>query len=178
MPFTVEDGTGVADANAFVSLEVADAYHAVRGNTAWTGAVSSPPDAKEAAIVRASAALSGSYSWKGTRLKGRGQGLAWPRTGATDGEGCDVPADTVPAEIVAACCEMAMRELVKPGSLLPDFQPNKQVKATQVGPLSKEYFAPAGGADSVKPVLLIVRELIGGLVASGSNALAGTTIRG
>ena len=178
MPLVVEDGTGRADADAFVSLDDCDDYHAARANSAWTGVESSPPEEKEAAIRRATTALATAFEWKGTKLNGRDQALPWPRTGVEDEEGDDVASDEVPREIVAACCEMALRELVKPGSLTPDFQPNKQVKATQVGPISKEYFAPSGGADAVRPVLLIVQDLVGGLVKTGTNALAGTSIRG
>lgn len=49
MAFTVEDGTGVTDANSWTDVAFADAYFADRAITAWTGSNS----VKEAALIRA-----------------------------------------------------------------------------------------------------------------------------
>ena len=45
-----EDGTGLASANAYVSIEFADEYFSARKNEAWAGLDSA---AKEAAIIKA-----------------------------------------------------------------------------------------------------------------------------
>ena len=50
MAFTVEDGSGVEDANAYVEFAYVDEFHLDRGNTEWTGADS----VKQSAIIRAS----------------------------------------------------------------------------------------------------------------------------
>jgi hypothetical protein len=48
--FTVEDGSGVVGANAYLSVVDADDYHAGRANPAWSSADLA---AKQAAIVKA-----------------------------------------------------------------------------------------------------------------------------
>ena len=76
MALTVEDGTGKADADAFVSVEDCDTYCEARGLTDWTGVADSPADTKEAAIRRATDHLSAAYAWKGAKRNGRSQALA------------------------------------------------------------------------------------------------------
>ena len=49
MAFVTEDGTGLAEANSYVSVAEADAYHADRGNAAWIGEDS----AKQSALIKA-----------------------------------------------------------------------------------------------------------------------------
>lgn len=173
MPLTVEDGTGLAAADAFVSLADADAYHTARGNSTWTG-----DDAdKEAAIRRASFFLSNSFRWKGYRLNGRTQALAWPRHDVVDGESWSVSADAVPQEIRDATAEIAVRELVSPGSMTPDVTMADKVKRERVGPIEVEYANASAAADASRPILLIVRDMIGGLLAGSSNALVGRAVR-
>ena len=83
----------------------ADAYHLDAGNAAWTG---SDAD-KLAALTRASAYVDSLALRKrkngnvctmfgGTKLGGRDQVLAWPRIGAIDVDGLEVPSSNVPFE--------------------------------------------------------------------------------
>lgn len=175
MALTVEDGTGLADADAFVSLDDVTAYHAARETEAWT---TGDPSAQEAAVRRASFFLSNSFAWKGYRLNGRVQALAWPRHDVVDAEGWTVPADAVPPEIKDATAEIALRELVSPGSMSPDVTMADKVKSQRVGEIAVEYAHVSTGPEASRPVLLIVRDLIGGLLASGSgNMLVGRAVR-
>ncbi|MAR55997.1 MAG: hypothetical protein CMM93_02335 [Rickettsiales bacterium] len=77
MAFVTEDGTGLAEANSYVSVAEADAYHADRGNAAWIGEDS----AKQSALIKATDYLEQTYGrrWKGERLYAD-QALEWPRT--------------------------------------------------------------------------------------------------
>lgn len=174
MAITVEDGTGLAAADAFVSVAYADAYHSARGNSTWTGT-----DAvKEAAIVRATFYLSNSYRWQGYKVNQRAQALAWPRTGVMDADGYSVPDDEVPDEIEQACAEIALRELVTPGTMTPDYTPSERVKSERFGAVAFEYDLSAKGADSARPILLVVRDLIGPLLAAGQGtSISGTVDR-
>lgn len=165
---------GASDADALVSTADCDAYHLARGTTAWTGEEAD----KEAAIRRATSWLSTAFSWKGYRTNGRDQSLAWPRADVEDGEGEDVPEDEVPVEIVNACCEAAVYELANPGGLSPTVTLTDRVKSRQVGPIRREFFNAPATAEASRPVLLKVRELVSGLVATGSNPLVGTAVRG
>ena len=54
----VEDGTGLANANAYVSVEFADEYFSARGNQTWVGLGSAD---KEAAIIKATDYLEAVY---------------------------------------------------------------------------------------------------------------------
>ena len=119
----VEDGSVVANANAFVSLATADTYHSLRGNAAWTGTDA----AKEAAIIKATFYLDRLH-WKGLKT-GVNNPLAWPRygdditgwngllhpatpyMGIIDEDGYDVGTAVVPAKVKDACCEMALQYL-------------------------------------------------------------------
>lgn len=175
---TVEDGTGLADADAFVSVADCDAYHDARATTAWTDEPSSPPEAKEAAIRRATAWLSNSFAWKGTRLNGRDQALAWPREDVEDAEGEEVASDVVPIEVVHATCEAAAYELANPGGLNPNVDLTARIRSEQIGPMRTEYAFSGLSAEAARPVLLAVRGLISGLLSSGSNPLVGTAVRG
>ena len=115
----VEDGTGIADANAYASLAAADAYLVRRGLWPETSIVetdgtddeppTAAPDAsmvaaKEAAIIRAADALN-VLSWKG-EARSPLSIMAWPRTGVEVG-GADVPIDAVPLAVVRANMELA-----------------------------------------------------------------------
>lgn len=174
MTLIVETGTGSTEANAFWDVASVDAYHVTRGNSQWTG----DNALKEAAIIRASAFLTVSYQWQGYKLKGRPQALAWPRYGAVDREGWAVSPDEVPIEIKYATAEVALRELISPGSTSPDFVASEQVKREKVGELETEYLNANTSADGARPVLLIVRDLIGTLLRAGAaNALVGQTFR-
>lgn len=168
---------GSASADAFVSVADCDTYCEAHGLTDWTGAASSPPDDKEAAIRRATAFLSNAFSWKGTRTNGRSQALAWPRTDVEDAEGETVPDDEVPVEIVQACCHVAAAEVATPGVMNPAVNLTERVKSERVGPIAVEYASVPNQAELARPVLLVVNDLIGGLLAGGTNALVGTALR-
>lgn len=175
MALEVEDGTGKANAEAFVSVADCTTYCAARGLSAWQSGYA---ETHEAAIRRATSWLSTAFTWKGYRANGRSQALAWPRADAEDGEGEAIPADEVPVEIVQACCEAAVYELANPGALSPTVTLTDRIRSEQVGSLRVEYQAAPTTADAARPVLLKVRELVGGLVAAGSNSLVGRTLRG
>ena len=176
MAFTVEDGTGTAGATALLSVENADAYFTDRGNTTWDGY---DDTAKQAAIIRASRFLSDSYAWDGWRTYWRTQELAWPRSGMTDHEGYSIPKTQIPVEIERAVAEVALREAASPGAMTPDYTPADRVKSEKVDVISIEYDLSRTDAESVRPVLLIVRDLIGPFLKStAGNMISGETLRG
>ncbi|MEN9060009.1 DnaT-like ssDNA-binding protein [Ponticoccus litoralis] len=175
MALTVETGAGLPDADALVSLAYVDAHHEAQGNAGWAG----EDAAKEAAIRRASRYLSNSYRWQGYKLRARAQSLAWPRSGVVDDEGNGIPSEEVPDEVKQACAEIALRELEAPGAMTPDYTPSERIKAEKFGPVSFEYDMSRTDAESVRPVLLIVRDLIGPLLSHrGGSRLAGSAVRG
>lgn len=135
MAFIVEDGTGLAAANSYVSVADADAYFLDRGNATWEDA---DTDVKQAALVRAAAALDGKYGalWPGVRATSA-QALDWPRTGAYDRDGYYL--ELVPKAVKNAACEGALIELESAGALSPVLERGGAVIREKVGSLETEY---------------------------------------
>lgn len=149
-------------------------YHAARGNAAWAAA--SEPD-RTAALVRASDYVDARYRvklrsgrwvsmFRGSRAGGRAQGVEWPRTGATDYEGNAIAEDVIPAEVLNATYEAALRELASPGSLSPDFVPSSQVTKEKVGPIEVTYAdgTSTAGTSPNRPVIPMIDEIIAPLI--------------
>jgi len=159
MPLIVETGAVVANANSYVSLDDANAYHAARGNSTWTGTDA----AKEAAVLRAMDYLE-KLNWQGDDYDGPAgasgkQPLKWPRRGVVLG-GYVWPWDEVHPGVQNALCEAALIELTDPGALAPAF--SLGVKREKLGPMETEYFGPASGE-----VYHTIMQHLRGLVAGG-----------
>lgn len=176
---TVEDGTGLADADAFVSVAAFKAYCDLLGKE-----YSSYTDEQiEQAIRRASYHLTRSFNWQGYRVNGRSQALAWPRYDVCDYSDPDVPRDIssteVPQEIVDACCEIVVRELASPGAMNPDVTLGKRkTRASIDGAVSVEYAFASRGPEADRPILMVVNALVSPFLARGSgSALAGRSVR-
>ena len=123
MPITLvkEDGTGLANANAYADLVDANAYY--DGHlyaSAWTGA---SDDQKAVALVMASRLIDAEWQFNGTRTNAV-QGLQWPRAKCPEPDNVHVPIsvllpipcdyveyDIVPKAVIQATCKMA-RELL------------------------------------------------------------------
>ncbi|WP_236248314.1 DnaT-like ssDNA-binding protein [Pseudomonas mosselii] len=148
----------------------ADAYHLARGNAAWAAATD---EEKQAALVRASGYVDGMvgqqasnatagcvYVFPGLKAGGYSQALQWPRTGAVDRMGDQVPSDIVPAAIEQATYEAAAREHATPGSLNPDFVPSQVVQREKVGPLEQEFAVAKNGNPSIRPVIGVIDSLL------------------
>lgn len=111
MAFIVEDGTGLATANALCSVEFADAYFTDRAVAAWTGDAA----AKQGALIRATDYVEGRFAsrFRGARqYPDTPQALSFPRTGI-DASGM------VPQGIQKAVAEYALRALSKSLTLDP-----------------------------------------------------------
>lgn len=105
--FVVEDGTGLATANAYVSEADADQYHENFSNpTAWSTATTA---VKENAIRQATRYLDGTYTrrWVGYRGE-KDQALDWPRRSAVDSDDWTRDSDSVPQEVKDACAILAL----------------------------------------------------------------------
>lgn len=78
MAMIVEDGTGLATADAFISVATAESYLTPRGFTSFAALTAAQ---KEAAIINASEYVSSAFGWIGARVS-QDQALAWPRVSA------------------------------------------------------------------------------------------------
>lgn len=118
----------------------ADAYATARGYTAWAGDTA----AKTAALFRGQTYIAATYN---------GQWLTeWPNNDA-------------PENVKFAIIEAAMRDIVTPGSLMPDYTPGKVVKRERVkaGPVESEQEYAETGAVPL-PVFSIIDMLLVGFV--------------
>lgn len=127
MALVVEDGTGLTNSDAYVSVADCSTYFTNRqGSTTWSASTADP---QEAAIRNATAYLNRRYAtlWRGRRVE-ETQAMAWPRAFITDHDGFAVESDSVPQEVIDACCELAVMALSE--DLLPDL--------TETGIISEE----------------------------------------
>lgn len=120
MTLIVEDGTGKSDAESFASVASADAQMTALGITIWTSLVT---EEKEQALRRATQYMEQVYRlrWHGYRTT-NGQALSWPRSevpipdapGKFAGYYTFVNEYSVPAEVVRACIELALKAAAGP----------------------------------------------------------------
>ena len=163
MAFTVEDGSGIVEANAYVPVAFADDHHADRGNSVWT---SYDTATKQAAIIRATDYIDKRFGrkFRGFR-KTLQQRLQWPRLSAFDDSGYLLGGDgLLPDKLMRACAEYALRAafytVLSPDPILPAPQQSFEDgapargeaitgtvsrKVTRVGPVEEEtsYETPA-----------------------------------
>lgn len=114
LTLVVEDGTGLANANTYVSLADANTYaesSLTAAATAWKS--EADDEKKKAALISASRYLTYSFDWIGTK-KTSTQALAFPRTGVVI-DGQEIPDDIVPQEVKDACSELAIQYLAGNG---------------------------------------------------------------
>jgi hypothetical protein len=134
MALVVEDGTGLPDADSYVSVASADAYHVARGNAAWAAA---EEGAKEVALRNATAYIDSNpeYPFAGAPLAA-GQALEWPRTGF----GWPLK------RVTDATSELALRALT--GPLFADVVAEGRIKSETIGPLKTDYADPVNGGQT------------------------------
>lgn len=155
MALVVEDGTGLANAESYVSVADADAYHVDFGNTAWA---SSTEPAKEAALRRATQYLDSRYRYRGEPLTDT-QALAWPRTIN------DAISDWPVKRLADACCELAVRALA--GGLYTD-QTATAVTSKTVGPISVSYAETERNGGQIR--FALIDDLLAAFVFGGGRA--------
>lgn len=162
-------------ADFYSTLILADAYHLARGNTTWTGA-----DAlKNEALLRGSEYIDQAYrsSFPGYKVGERAQLREWPRNDAYDTEGNYLDPAEVPSEVFNATYEAALRELVSPGALLPDFTPTGQQKSVKVDVIAIEYVIPTSAQGTLPVIPIINRILAPILTGSDLSSIAGRAVR-
>jgi hypothetical protein len=141
MPLIVEDGTGKSDAESYISVADATAYHLARGNAAWAAVASDT--VREQLLRKATDYMEATYRerWAGYR-KTSTQSLSWPRyevpirDSVTSGVYTAYYAnDEVPTIVARACADLALRAI--DGDLAADL--DVPVTSETVGPISVTY---------------------------------------
>ena len=164
MALETETGSGSPTAESYCSVTAADAHHAARGAAAWAALAT---DAKEQALRRATDYMGQVYGplWSGARVTDA-QALDWPRSSAERPETGGYWSSTiVPAPVVKACAELALR--ASSGPLLGD--QGREVIEQTVGPITTKY---AQGSSQATRYAAVDAMLAGMLTAPrGSSAL-------
>lgn len=181
MALTVEDGTGLADADSYLSVAAADTYHTARGNTAWTSIAASPATTKEQYLRKATDYIDNTWfgKWPGLRLVTT-QSLSWPRSGveidSIDYDTLDAPAN-MPQYLLDATAEVALlyAQGIDPE---PALDHGGRIKAITnvVGPLSQRIaYADDAPANTIyQRIDKLIRPLLG--LAGGK--IMSTVVRG
>ncbi len=162
------------------TVAAADVYHRQRGGVNWEGQTA---EDKEAALIRASVYVdalgrqrleSGAFItlFPGRKTGGRAQTLEWPRTGAVDYSGDAIDPAIVPIEVERATYEAAIREVLAPGGLRPDYVPGKTVKSEKVGVsgIETEFAITAGEVNLSAPVVSLILDILAPVLGSTAAA--------
>ena len=168
MPLIVEDGTGLANAESYISAANADAYHANRGNAAWAALASQA--IKEQYLRQATDYMQQAYAqrWFGTR-NSTSQALDWPRAyvPVPDAPSAYVAlpvyyaTNIVPVQVINACAELALSAIN--GALAPDLA--RAQSEVKVGPIDVKYDESSPEATRFRKVDM----LLGPLLAGGAS---------
>ena len=169
MAFLLEDGTGIAGANAYIDETALGNYADDRSMTLAAGDAS-------AAIIRATKYIDAVYRMRfvGYKTHGRSQGLEWPRTGVLDSQYFPIALNEIPQEIKDATCEAAIRELTTPFSMLPDLERGGQIRRLQAGSVAIDYGANATAITTYR----VIDGILGNLLGALGQGFTAQTIRG
>lgn len=168
MALTVEDGTGLANADSYVSEADADTYvtaYEPEGFATWNAATSG---AKEVALRKATQWLDIRFAdrWKGIK-KNSTMSLDWPRSGVCI-ENVQIASTELPTRLTQATIEAAVRFLS--GELQADVAADSQGIRRERSELAvlKEEIEYAGQKSTQKstPKLL---SLVGPLITGGTG---------
>ena len=161
---TVEDGSGVADANTYITISGANDYFEQFGETAWIGTDDSgtgaPTDTVKAQALLAAMRYLEYLPWKGVKYA-QSQALEWPRSDVVDRDNRDVDEDVVPSVVARAQCELALRCLpTSTMNIQPDLERGGKVSAESVGSIAVSYHSTA----PTRTVITVVDDLLTGLL--------------
>ena len=177
----VEDGTGLSNANSYVSVADADTYLGDRGYTVWTD---STEEDLQISLIRATDYVDQNV-FKSVALT-EGQARQFPRYDLVDRTGEQV-GSTVPVEIVNATCEYALA-VIGDGDGLVELNPTPTQSTSRsltytrekAGEVEREYHYDAG--EGVRTKVLYPRadgilSTSGFLLSGGVGGINGRSTR-
>lgn len=130
MALVIEDGTIVAGANSYVTVEDARAYALLRDET-----LPATDSEVEVLIIEAMDYVEA----KGSKFKGtkstRDQSLQWPRYGASV-DGYTAPSNSIPVQLTNAVCQLAIDGQV---DTLQPTGSGQEILEEEVGPIKVKY---------------------------------------
>lgn len=145
--FTVEDGTGLLGANAYIETSFADTYFSEREKLEWAALTSTK---KQAAIILATDYIEVRFGrfFLGEKLVPE-SALSFPRTGISDYY------DGLPLVLKKACAEYAYRVKDAPLAPDPEFDDTGYIlkgRSVRVGPIIDNVFYSTTGSSQQRIV--------------------------
>lgn len=129
-----ENGSGLANANAYANVTDGDAYH--DGHLYASAWIAASAGDKEKALVMASRLIDGQFQFAGWKTN-PAQALQWPRVSCRDPDGDDdLESNIVPAALLQAACELARELLVADRTAAPE---GEGLKYENTGTTQKGY---------------------------------------
>lgn len=174
---TVEDGSGVAEADTWIALDDADDYWTQRANADWIAAIAAGEPGKvkrEGALRQGFDYLGFVYRWPGQprTIQQRGP---WPRSGVPSGRGY-FPFDAIPTQVISSQLLLAAEALNR--NILLKVEPSRVlVKETKsVRGITKSQEFQVGGVDQNTGLirLPLVDVHLRGIVISTGNGTIGS----
>lgn len=158
-------------------------YHTTRGRA--TEIATQDDTEIQAALLVASEWIDAQYrsvwiSTGTTKVGQRAQIREWPRYAFVDAYGYAVPSDSVPIEVNNATYEVALREVITPGSLSQDFTPAKYKSASVDGAVSVTYNTDISATDvqiEIPVIDGILAPLLGFEGVGNMSAMSGRVVR-
>lgn len=149
------------DANSYSSRADAQTYFDDRlGSDAWEDATDNE---KDQSLVTATRMID-RVPFEGEKTSDS-QPLEWPRTGATDKDGNELPDDELPEVLLEAVYELALALLEQP-TLASSVSTGSNIKRLKAGSAEIEYFKATTGTTFP----LVVQKLLLPLMGAGASA--------
>ena len=175
---TVEDGTGVDNANSYIDLDF------IKNRALDVGQdISDKTDEQlKAAIIRATDYMDNHLTWLGfkrfTRYSTEGsQTLEWPRQGMVDRDGSLVEYDEIPDEVKRATADLALYEADNPEGLSPIWDGGSRVSRLAAGGATIEFDTSFGRtASEFRPFLTKITGLLSPYLSNVAS-ISGTSNR-
>ena len=127
----VENGTGLPNADSYVSIEFADTYFSARGVTEWTSLTQTK---KEQALIKATDFIDNIFEWHGKKEFSI-QSLRFPRVNIFDYEGEEIKG--IPTCLKQAVCDASL--ISTSGELFETAEQNGDVVSETITTLSFTY---------------------------------------
>lgn len=174
MALTIEDGTGKAGANSYVSVADARAYAALRGLS--LPAAGAPGDAAiEVLLIKACdfiEALRGEFQGAKTS---KANPLQWPRTGVTV-DGFELEDDEIPDILPQAQAQLACDCYARSDATLMPTGDGREVVREKVEGAVEVQYAPLGETNP-QPIFTAARALLAPLLLSAISGGGLRTVR-
>jgi hypothetical protein len=166
MALIVEDGTGLANAESYISVVNCDALLVQwgRSSTAWLALTEAE---KEGLLRNSTMFIDSEYAgrWSGCVLNNT-QSLSWPRQNAEKRNGQSIPSDEVPDEVEKACAFIAVETITN--GVYYDEDNGARIASESVGlgsgalTESKSYQGGKDSSYSSKSADLVLKPLLSG----------------